>query len=459
MDYQLAVTIFRTSTDDEITEVFRRINSYGKQLSSHERRQAGIISPFSQMIRDLASEIRGDVSNNVLLLQNMPEISINSVRTNYGYGLISEEIFWCKQGILWSSELRKSEDEEFLADIAASILLKKPFPRSREKLDELYDPDTSLYTDVENALIVYGKEELIEKIKFTISVIRETIEKYNEDLSLRSIVNPGSRNPIKTGFYAIFMAFYELMVNQTQFPDNDEKILEALKNLQSSFKPGTHYIRSDDRKKNIDKTIGLIQEYFVRKDQSILGCGRGLSMDFENSLRRSTIESSRYEFKQGLLRLSPDRKEDSDLPEKIIRTICAIANLGPESSGVLYVGVADKYDDAEKIKQLDGIEVFEINGHYVVGIDREADVLGIRVDDYSSKILGFIRNSQLSENLKTNILNHIDVFQYKGLHIVRIFIPPQKYLSYVGDKAYIREGTETIEVNGRKLVALSDTFK
>src|SRR5437870_3813802 len=59
-DYQLAVTIYATTGEDETTNVFGRINSGGKQLSAQERRQAGVIFPFAEMVRKIAAELRGD---------------------------------------------------------------------------------------------------------------------------------------------------------------------------------------------------------------------------------------------------------------------------------------------------------------------------------------------------------------------------------------------------------------
>jgi uncharacterized protein with ParB-like and HNH nuclease domain len=85
LDYQLAVTIFPGEEDKRITDVFGRINSSGKQLSNQERRQAGILSPFAEVVRELAAEIRGDVSRDELLLTEMPEISIETSKNPHGY--------------------------------------------------------------------------------------------------------------------------------------------------------------------------------------------------------------------------------------------------------------------------------------------------------------------------------------------------------------------------------------
>jgi hypothetical protein len=85
LDYQLAVTIFPGEKNERITDVFGRINSGGKQLSDQERRQAGVLSPFAEVVRTLAAEIRGDVSRDTLLLSEMPEISIETSRDPHGY--------------------------------------------------------------------------------------------------------------------------------------------------------------------------------------------------------------------------------------------------------------------------------------------------------------------------------------------------------------------------------------
>jgi len=110
LDYQLAVTIYTPSDEEQITDVFGRINSGGKQLSDQEKRQAGLIAPFAMLVRRVAAEIRGDASKEIIAIADMPEISIDSRRARQNYGLTAEDTFWCKQGVLRNSQLRDSED-------------------------------------------------------------------------------------------------------------------------------------------------------------------------------------------------------------------------------------------------------------------------------------------------------------------------------------------------------------
>ena len=200
--------------ESDITEVFGRINSGGKHLSNQERRQAGVTTSFAEVVRTIAMQLRGDDTQKTLRLFDMPQVSIDSKRNNQGYGIQAEDTLWCKQGILRISQLRDSEDEDMIADIAASILLNKPLQRSRERLDSLYDEESQDFQLIENSLATYGSKKLEEDIVKTFSILGETIETYSSDNKcLRNIVNPGINNPIPQAFYTIFMAFFELIID------------------------------------------------------------------------------------------------------------------------------------------------------------------------------------------------------------------------------------------------------
>ncbi|WP_413165656.1 helix-turn-helix domain-containing protein [Capilliphycus salinus ALCB114379] len=455
----MAVTIYTALDENDITEVFGRINSGGKQLSNQERRQAGVTTQFAEVVRTIAMKLRGDDTPKTLRLFEMPQISIDSKNTQ-GYGIKAEDTLWCKQGILSINQLRDSEDEDMIADLAASILLSEPLPRSSERLDDLYNEDSQYFQRIENALITYGADRIEENIVKTFSVLAETIEAYSLDNKcLVNIVNPGSSNSIPQAFYTIFMAFFELVIESELLPADPHEIMQALENLQKDLDLSRRYAKIKDRKKNINKTKGLIQGFFVQKDTSSLGQGAELIQELKNSLLRSRIETTKYECKQGLLDLSQNRKLNNDLLQKLVYTICGIANSNPETDGYIFLGVADKKPDAERIEKLDRIHPIEINGRYIVGIDREALCLSKKLEDYVELLIKTIRKSDLTEPLKTQVLAKIDTINYKGHSVIRINIPSQKDVSFVGEKAFTRENSSTIEVTGPRLVAISQLFQ
>ncbi|MBU4058368.1 DUF262 domain-containing protein, partial [bacterium] len=188
LDYQLAITIYPTAKEAEITDIFGRINSGGKQLSPQEKRQAGMVDNLADTIRKISSEIRGDSSKDLLNLSEMPEISIDSSREKIGYGLIADEIFWCKHGVIWKKQLRDSEDEEMILDIVASILNDEPLAKSRDLFNKIYDSSTDEHAKLNQQLNQYGIERLIHEIKVTFSIIESVFE--DENTTIKNIVNP-----------------------------------------------------------------------------------------------------------------------------------------------------------------------------------------------------------------------------------------------------------------------------
>jgi uncharacterized protein with ParB-like and HNH nuclease domain len=460
VDYQFAVTIYTAMDESDITEVFGRINSGGKHLSNQERRQAGVTTSFAEVVRTIAMQLRGDDTQKTLRLFDMPQVSIDSKRNNQGYGILAENTLWCKQGILRISQLRDSNDEDMIADIAASILLNEPLPRSKEQLDSLYDEESKDFQLIENSLATYGLKKLEEDMVKTFSVLGETIETYSSDNKcLQNLVNPGINNLIPQAFYTIFMAFFELVIDLELLPANPQQIMRELGNLQKTLDLSRRYATTKDRKRNINKTKGLIQDHFAKKDKSTLPHGVELIQRFKNSLSRSRIETTKYECKQGLIDLSPKRKLNNDLLPRLVETICGIANSDPENDGYIFLGVADKKKDAEKFKILDAINFIEINDRYVVGIDREARVLGKTLEVYVGILINTIRQSDLTDPLKNQVLMKIDTIDFKGLSVIRINVPSQKQISYVGDKVFIREDSSTVEANPRKVVAVTQLFQ
>jgi predicted HTH transcriptional regulator len=183
-----------------------------------------------------------------------------------------------------------------------------------------------------------------------------------------------------------------------------------------------------------------------------------LLFDFENSIRRSRTENARYEFKQGILRLDAARSKDPEILNVIIETLCGIANVGPEADGFLYVGIADKIADAERSKQIYGSDYLAFEHTQILGIDREAAHLGVQIDQYLRIISDAIKQSQMGDPLKTNILANLDVLNYKGFSVVRIRVPRQSTPTFVGDELYLRMGATTIKAGGQQIAAVTRMF-
>lgn len=461
LDYQLAITIYPATEESNITDIFGRINSGGRQLSPQEQRQAGVTSQFSTLVRSVAAELRGDVSQDILVLPQMPEISIESGRQLHGYGVLAEDTLWCRQGILSVKQLRQSEDEQFIADLAASIALQSPLGVSKELLDKLYDQSSIDSQELERNIIAYGIDRLAREIKYTFSIIKQVVEECSNDRNfLRSTVRPGGggQYPIKAPLYAIFMACFDLIVREQKTPVDSAAIVSALRELAGRLQTGAHYETTENRVHNINLTKGLIQPHFATRVPPAFGHGPALALDLENAIRRSKIESSRYEFKQGILRLHTTRQIDVSMQERLVETVCGIANLGPCYDGNVFIGIADKKQDSDKIVALDRIMPRQVGGHFIVGVEREAVILNVSLDEYVRRIVAVFQQSDLTEPLKGQLLGGFDAITVHGLTVVRILIPKQTSMSFVGNRAFDRHGSSTVEVTGQQLVAVSRRF-
>ena len=62
LDYHIAVTVYPTAEEGNITEVFGRINSAGRQLSYQEQRQAGVDTGFARLVRTYSHQKSGEMS-------------------------------------------------------------------------------------------------------------------------------------------------------------------------------------------------------------------------------------------------------------------------------------------------------------------------------------------------------------------------------------------------------------
>lgn len=462
LEYTFAVTEFPATDPAAVNEVFGRINAYGRQLSAQERRQAGVISPFASCIRDVAAELRGDASANSLDLSEMPQVSVDVTGADPEYGVRADTTFWCKQGILRRSQLREAEDEQFLADLAISILEDEPFGFSGSALDLYYSPGSDQAREINVKLNSYGVDALKNALITIFSVIRETVESVDaSDNALRKTIHPNAgANPIKTGFFAIFMAFYELCIKEGKSPFDSKGIMRALGNLQGRLHVAAGQIRSGPRVQNIAVTKGLIQNLFEEKEPGIAQQGAGLAIRFENALRRSKVETSAYECKQGLINLDDGRSSNPDLLDRLVETTCGIANIGPDSTGAIFVGVSDTIADRDRIIALDGVQALGVGARYVVGVDRELEHLGLDLEQYKRRVVNHFSKSKLSEPLRTAVLGTIDCIDYRGHSVLCIWIPAQKDVSDVGDIVFTRHGSSTVKVEGfRASQAVASRFQ
>jgi hypothetical protein len=288
-----------------------------------------VISDFAQFVRTTACELRGDVSIDTLPLYQMPEISVDLPKTKYGYTIQAGDLFWVRHGILRSTDLRDSLDEQVIADVASCIISGKPIERSKDTLDAIYDLTNPESTKIAASFAAYGADRLRTEIKYCI----ETIDTICSPHRLRSIVfKTRTTNPFPTVFSTIMLAMHDLSFKDNLVLANAAAAQEALENIQSRLNTPRDALGSDARRNNINVVKALLRDHFVTGDVSKIAFGVRRELDIENTLRRSQIETPTFELKQGILRLDGAGSRDDGVFLAVLQTICAIANVGPNST-------------------------------------------------------------------------------------------------------------------------------
>lgn len=443
LDYSLALSVMRGASNNEVDDVFDRINTYGHRLSDQERRQAGVQNEFSDMIRDLSCVLRGDASAQILPLDKMPSISIDLPVAKHGYLVKAEEVFWVEQGILRSTDLRDSMDEQCVADIAACIVSGDVIERSKDALDEIYMRGEPASERALTALEVYGRDNFTDEFKFCVDELLKVCSA-GKDEKLRDLIfKRKTSNAFPSVFAVIIIAMHEIIFKDKKKISSHSDVKEAIRGLSERIETGRKSTSTEERRKNIDAIKGLISKNFVSGDVSSEVYRSHSTSDIEALIRRSEIELSDYELKQGILTLAPKRGVDPAIFEKVCATICAIANNGKGRSGKIIIGVADKQGDSDRIAEIDAIIPKKIGKKNIVGISREASFLNMTNEQYYTKWRDEIKNSKLSQKLKDSVLSNIDYNSFFGLGVIVLSIPPQSELSVYNDQVYWREGDAT----------------
>jgi hypothetical protein len=221
---------------------------------------------------------------------------------------------------------------------------------------------------------------------------------------------------------------------------------EAITNLSERIDTSRGSTTPEERRKNVDTIKGLLLPRFVKgslKDKIYSG---HTTIDIDADIRRSELELANYELKQGILKLDKNRAVDEEAKQKVMRTLVGMANNGKDRAGQIMIGITDKKADADRIKDLDGVEPRKVGKRYVAGVAREAKVLGLSPEDYFKLWRDAISQAPISEPLKGDLLASMDYNSFFGLGVIVLRVPPQKDVSYYDNRVFRRDADQTVEV-------------
>lgn len=450
-NYTVALSIFRATDESSVDEVFRRINSGGRRLSSQELRQAGTLSPLADLVRTISSRVRGDTSpSDVVPLRTMPQLSITSRDLNYG--VVVDEIFWVRHGILRREDVRTSLDEQLVLDILIDCVVD-PIPTiGKDSRDNYYDfsateGDTSA-SEITSAIDAYGRPELERDFMRVFDLLREEVLDVEHTRFATLIgVQSGGRSP--RYYHGVFIAVFELMFKERlrlrDGGDARQRLAGISKNALD-IPGGSGNWTSDSKRGSIDAVKGRVRSAFEEATGEDDFARYGWASNLETMMSNALVEQQLFECKQGLYRLDSARQRDDELLPKIFRTMSGMANAGSGKVGYVLLGVADKHADADRIRQMDSIEPHKYRGFYVVGLDREAALAGKSLGDFWTWILQSLRSeSRMNTALAQRIAADARLAHYKGKSVAVFKVSALAEPVFFDSELYERSGSETMK--------------
>lgn len=456
--YVLPMSTYKGATESEIDEVFRRINSNGKHLSRQEIRQAGALSMFADLVRQIASEIRGDVSlNNRVALNNMKKISITS--KDLPYGINVDDVFWVSSAVIRRHQVRESKDEEIIADLLAAMILDEIPRSSSSMLDEFY----SLKQATKRAV------ELDERIKIRSSeVIKSDFFKVFDEIKELISISGNTFNALISKdrtfdkvpryYQIVFLALYRLLVKENKKVSSQYDLLTKLNGIAGNIRlsQGGGNWSAIERENSIGAVVGTVGKCFVKNtdDPAIVKW----STEFETILKQARIEQTCFDFKIGFCNLRTGEFNEKTF-RKCVKTLTAMANKGKDSIGYVIAGVADNKEDAERIAENDSkYSALYKEQYYITGLNWDIDSLEISEDNYFQKLVQILDKELIEDNYKSYIGTHIRFLKYANKSILIMKIKGLDSPAIYEDTYYQRMGANIEKIETKNMGELFKRF-
>lgn len=453
-NYPLPYSIINADTKS-IEAIFRRINSFGKQLSNQEIRQAGAVGTFPDLVRIISSKIRNDISPDLLVLNKMKDISLSNKKLKYGIPM--ENTFWVRQKIVTIQNMRVSRDEELVAWLLGYMVLGNQVEPSSKALNALYQYDE----DSNSALAVSMETEISRLGENTIVGWFEAV--HTEMLNILYLSNKTFRNLVYNDDYSeglvrtyqvVFLALFELLIKDKMIVSNYNELLKSLDSIalhhlkgisDSSWKATTRY-------QKIQAVKGILLPFFKKKVGSDVAKENWI-FELDNIIRLSRIEGTQYDFKMGFHNLSTGAF-DEELVQKIVEILTAEVNKGPNTKGYVIVGITEGEKSFEMFRKHYGTskgEKFEGTDFFITGIQDEIKkYYGGSGDKMQNEILKTIRKAPVESSVINEIMTNFRMVKYRDNDILVFELSSHKDPVLYDDTLYVRNGNQTKPISGVK---------
>lgn len=460
--YQVPLSVFQEKGASHIDEVFRRLNANGRHLSKQELRQAGATSKFASIVRKISSNIRGDSSaSDILNLSAMKNISITS--KNLSYGINIDNVFWVKNNIITRDSLRESNDEEIIADIVAWTSLGKSLRSSSEILNQLYgfevdDADTSLSQQIELAIQKINEEQVIANIQLVFDKLIMILNASGK--TFNSLLFERQQAKIARYFQIVYLALFQLFVEEGKDISDIKGLIKALDKAGDrviNLSQGGGNWSAKEKQLAIDSLCGVLSKNFAESDIHDPARQQWITR-LENIIIQSSTEQTLYDFKLGLHSLTANSKLDKTLFSKIIKTLTAMANTLPKSTGYCILGIADSAKTAKAFEKRYSAKTVNYSNFWITGVDEEAQNYHQDTDVYFTLITQLIKTQPISDRDKDYIARNVTTIKYFDKTLIIFKIESGQVPSIYEKQYYVRHGSNIEEVQPENFHILFSRF-
>lgn len=204
-------------------------------------------------------------------------------------------------------------------------------------------------------------------------------------------------------FEMVFLTIYRLLILEKK---NRYDVYGLGKSLNSASQISKR-IPKNQLLSTYKSIYGIIESNF-EKDGMVDPAKDDWTRQTINIINKSRTEQDLYDFKVGFFD-SKSKSFSNDIFNKVLKTLTAINNVGPNKKGYVIIGIADEDSDAKRYTETFGLEPYMLEGDFpIVGIDHEAKLSQKSIDIYTKNIKEKIKNSKkLEEDYKKHLLENM----------------------------------------------------
>ncbi len=471
VNYQLPISTFKDADERQIDEIFRRINSAGRQLGVQEIRQAGSTSSLAGAVRELSSTVRGDVSMGSLIpLAKMAVLAISDEGGTSGIDL--DELFWTKNSILEREGIRESVDEELVLDLVLDVAympqLKSSGQSYRDSAYGLRDTAPSSSTQITEAAVLgkiatVGSDEVRDRFLRVLAELDEAISVSGQGFApLVSRSDRRANRAFRRHFHMVFTAICELIFLESKEVVSPKRLAEALDGLfgRVTVPKGGGNFAGDTKRKVVDLVKAALAPAFVDSLDPRAEADRAATTRIKGILDLARTEEELIDVKMGFL--DQDSLEfNSGMLEKILKTLSAMSNTQRVgSSGLILVGVVDPSVDGRSVLPEERASIVEYRNWEICGVQHELEIMQSDEDTAWNQLVNRASTaSTLPSAYRDEVAERIRPVRFGGTHLLWMFEAPvvSSPVPY-GEKFFVRRPSSNRELTGEALVRFVSQF-